>query len=552
VEQGRSRFVAATIGLCVLIAGFASGCGGSGDPTSTGRNVDPVKVTLVADDATPATAEIGSSGGTLDATATDGTHYHLVVPAGAVAATTKITMTPLESIEGLPARTELAFGVRFSPDGQLFVRPSWLYVQLPTARNVRAGLTIDDDDIASLRRIGFDGTNYVLPVAHFSGTGGVGPLGPGWGNRFPPSPGAGSRQSGALDSPGPVDVPPPGGAFPPGATTPTTPPGPGDSGGTTSGGDLSGSGGHGTGDSLTDGGGGDSLADELRDAIDDLGEAQLTGDEEGEKQAEKKIDKLKEKVRDRVDKLADVCINHKNINALKDMLHWQGIGQALGFDDDPKEAEYQQQLIEACNQFEMETYGEFDLDQPPVFAISDSIDVKVPLAMEGAQYQGSASGPMKTKGYERGGEILELLGQGIGALIGVEVPNDITKNDYVQCRVSTPQGNIAAVATGLVGDADPTVVVTPSLLTSAHVSCAQPPIDFDVPPFITDLEMNAEGGVPGASPEQLVVQGWERPPGGKPVATKEIHAEMSEDGATIKFSWHFTIVHKPGERPKRG
>lgn len=177
--------------------------------------------------------------------------------------------------------------------------------------------------------------------------------------------------------------------------------------------------------------------------------------------------------------------------------------------------------------------------------------MKVPLRMAGAGYEGTADAPVKPKGYERGGELVDLLAQGLGAFVGVDVPNDITKNDYATCTVSPPQGQITAVATGLLTDGGPSVVVSPGVLQPATVTCTAPPVTFPVEPFIADLEFMMEAGVPGASPDGLTLQEWERPEGGKPVATKEIHVERSEAGATVKISWHFTIEHTPGPRPKR-
>ncbi|MGQ0824258.1 MAG: hypothetical protein ACT4OX_04350 [Actinomycetota bacterium] len=555
------------LGPALLAALLVAGCGGSDRATDTTQPdsgdaaaaepdtapVNPVTVTMVAAEPRPAPEILGPGGATVQRTGPDGTVYELHIPPGALAEPTEITVAPLLRLDGLPDDTELAFGVGLEPEGLVFAKPAWLYVDLPdgAAVDVRAGLAVDGEE-ASLRPIGYDGDRYILAVAHFSGRGGVGFPGPGgfggWPDRGPSNPTSGGLQGGAIDLGGPVDVPAPGNGFPPN-NPPGEPPGPG--------GDDE-RGGEPDRDSLADGdtpagddGGGD-LGDDLRDALEELANAQLTGDEEGEQAAEKKLDEMRDRIRGRVDELARACIDEKDLTKLKDLLYWQTIGQLIGYDNEPGEAEYQQQVLEACNQFELDTYGEFAFDMGGgVIKMGDSITVKVPLLMAGAGYEGSQEGPVDGVGYDRGAELLELLGQGVGAFVGINVPNDYTQNDYFNCGITPGQGQIGAVATTLLADTGPTVNVSPATLAEATVSCPDPIGAFGMPPFVTDLELLREAGLPEATESGLLLENWEQPQGGSPVATKELHHQVSEQGATVDIGWHFTINHTPGKMPTR-
>lgn len=413
IASVRHRF--APLLVLALIAGGCSSSDGGDDSTgasaeasSTGSDAgaskaESVPVTLQPDAATATTTTIGADGGTIGATASDGTAYALQIPKGALPGTVDITMTPLAGMTGLPKGAALTFGVSLEPEGLVFAKPSWLYVTDDAKPDdLFSGLSVDHD-LATLSGAGYDGERFVLAVSHFSGAGGVGCLtcgGPGTGWPGLPGPGGGTTPP-PPGQPGGGPLGPTGGGWPP-FEPPTTPPGPGPSAGEPGGQ-------NGRGGSLTDGlgggqpsGGGD-LNSQIKGALSDLGNAQLTGDEEAEQRATEKLDKLKGKIKDEVWKNAEACVNEKDITKLKELIYWETIGQLLGYAKDDDEESKLLSLIETCNRFEMDSKGEmiFTLGGD-VFRIGDSMDLKIPLLMQGQGYEGNASGTVKPLGYDRG------------------------------------------------------------------------------------------------------------------------------------------------------
>jgi hypothetical protein len=101
----------------------------------------PTTVSSSTDDSRAATATIGSAGGTLMATAADGSKFMLVVPPNALSADTDITMTPIASTTGAP--WSQASGVRLEPEGLQFLQFATLTIEpasaVPVAQQVVAG-----------------------------------------------------------------------------------------------------------------------------------------------------------------------------------------------------------------------------------------------------------------------------------------------------------------------------------------------------------------------------------------------------------------------------
>jgi hypothetical protein len=77
---------------------------------------DPISVKPILESETQAEGVFSTSGGSLTATALDGTVYQLDTPAGALATDTLIRMTPVRQIEGMPFGSE-QFAVQFGPEG---------------------------------------------------------------------------------------------------------------------------------------------------------------------------------------------------------------------------------------------------------------------------------------------------------------------------------------------------------------------------------------------------------------------------------------------------
>jgi hypothetical protein len=84
-----------------------------------GADGGPTVSPIVEDRARAATAELGPSGGGLEAVAADGTVYRFDVPPGALLGPIDITLTPLLELENRPLTGTLYAAVRLEPDGLL-------------------------------------------------------------------------------------------------------------------------------------------------------------------------------------------------------------------------------------------------------------------------------------------------------------------------------------------------------------------------------------------------------------------------------------------------
>lgn len=86
-----------------------------------------VQAITLLDAAAAVTSVVGSRGGVLE-TVSQGVAYRLTIPAGAVAADQRITVTPLRGLVGLPFDGPVAAAVRLSPSGLQFARPASLTI----------------------------------------------------------------------------------------------------------------------------------------------------------------------------------------------------------------------------------------------------------------------------------------------------------------------------------------------------------------------------------------------------------------------------------------
>jgi hypothetical protein len=131
-------------------------------------------------------AVISTDGGRLDAIASDGVLYSLLVPAGALERATRITMTPLRGVGGLPFAGGLVGGVQLGPDGLELARPASLIISGERIRTAPGQVAFGYHGAGRglhlepfFRRLpaeaqgeGFDPSRQVvLPVMHFSGAG---------------------------------------------------------------------------------------------------------------------------------------------------------------------------------------------------------------------------------------------------------------------------------------------------------------------------------------------------------------------------------------------
>jgi hypothetical protein len=112
------------------------------------------------------------NGGSVTATATNGTKLTLTVPKDAVLADTTVTLTPVASIAGLPRGARLVGGAQFEPDGTTLTKAATLTLEgggVGTAKNLHAVTWFGRGRYVSLWPGRREGTRFSLAVAHFSG-----------------------------------------------------------------------------------------------------------------------------------------------------------------------------------------------------------------------------------------------------------------------------------------------------------------------------------------------------------------------------------------------
>ncbi len=133
-------------------------------------------VVVQLDQSRSASKLIPTEGGTLSATAADGTVFTLTVPAGALWSDEEITMTPVAAIDRLPLSGGLVAAVQLAPEGLLLFEPATLTINPP------APIPIDEEITFAWRGSGeefflyppdpLDTPAISLSLMHFSGYGG--------------------------------------------------------------------------------------------------------------------------------------------------------------------------------------------------------------------------------------------------------------------------------------------------------------------------------------------------------------------------------------------
>ena len=108
--------------LLISCSGGDTGPSGPSSPSNPSppafpQTPKPANVTTTTDPGRTASARITVSGGTLQATGSDGTVYTLTIPPDALLADTTISMTPLTGASGLDLSGGRFLGVQFEPDG---------------------------------------------------------------------------------------------------------------------------------------------------------------------------------------------------------------------------------------------------------------------------------------------------------------------------------------------------------------------------------------------------------------------------------------------------
>jgi hypothetical protein len=161
--------------LLLLTAACSSGSGSSGDISEAlDPNTVPVTVTMTVDQGKAASARIGPDGGTVKTTGADGSEFSLEIPAGALVEEIEITMTPIESMDGLPLDDGLAAGVQLEPEGMTFYDIVTLTIEPADAIPVEQQLPIGssgETDAVYIPLIDLDADAIRLQLLHFSSAG---------------------------------------------------------------------------------------------------------------------------------------------------------------------------------------------------------------------------------------------------------------------------------------------------------------------------------------------------------------------------------------------
>jgi hypothetical protein len=130
-----SRWTISRIALAVVTVTLLGACGGGGGGESGARPewldapARPVNLELSLDRKEARARTIGPAGGTISATSANGARYTLRLPKGALLGDTRITMTPVRSLGGLPLDGGMVAAVHLEPDGLALMAPATLTIE---------------------------------------------------------------------------------------------------------------------------------------------------------------------------------------------------------------------------------------------------------------------------------------------------------------------------------------------------------------------------------------------------------------------------------------
>ena len=174
-----------TLWAGILVLVFVSGCSTgapSGGKPSSRQDIqsvfeipaDPYQVEVTTDPGQLVEQVIPESGGTIRATAADGSIFTLEVPADAVVVETLIRMTPVSAISGMPFGDGSAYAVQLEPDGLQLINPATLTitpaVEIPVDQQLMFGYQGQGTDLILAAPV-VESKEIKLLVDHFSGYG---------------------------------------------------------------------------------------------------------------------------------------------------------------------------------------------------------------------------------------------------------------------------------------------------------------------------------------------------------------------------------------------
>jgi len=180
----------------VLALVIPAGCSEPGAPNEQEQEpinfplpINPRNVLVTLQPARAASARVTTAGGTVTATANDGTVYTLTLPPNALLFDTTVTITPITTVTGLDMPGGGRFvGVQLEPNGLQLFEPAKLRMQPPEGERVSViGFTAHNGQDVHRSPFSVDPTRLEMLLMHFSS--GFGHInGPGTGPAFDPMP----------------------------------------------------------------------------------------------------------------------------------------------------------------------------------------------------------------------------------------------------------------------------------------------------------------------------------------------------------------------------
>lgn len=148
------------------------------EPASSGLDLEPLNdpnplnVSVTKEDRNSSEQLVfPDQGAILSATGSSGIEYALEIPAGALLSPTRIRMTPVSDMGGLPDGVEFAAAVHLEPEGLVLMAPASLAISLPSGvptENLRSVTTRAGGRDLHLTAHYQTQQQFVIPVLHFS------------------------------------------------------------------------------------------------------------------------------------------------------------------------------------------------------------------------------------------------------------------------------------------------------------------------------------------------------------------------------------------------
>ena len=195
------RSVLAFLPLLVVACSSTSSLTPGGSSAAAASIDHPLDVQVKLDSAHSASQSITPDGGTLQATAQDGTRYTLTIPKGALLEDLTIGMTPVSGIDGLPLSGKSLAAVQLAPEGLNLLEPATLVIvpetPIPAKELVSFAYQADGKRL-HLFPLSGNPAQTTFQIQHFSGYG-AGQGDSGGIQQYPPGSAESSADSQAAD-----------------------------------------------------------------------------------------------------------------------------------------------------------------------------------------------------------------------------------------------------------------------------------------------------------------------------------------------------------------